>query len=154
MTIYSRHQLALLLGLVVAAGAGLAIGEWRRANPELSATLEAIDRAGDEDRPLPAPSRSAGPAAAPAPRAAASVSPRPSRSVATEIPAPSGPVDINRASADDLTRLPGIGPVLAARIVAARDARGPFASVDDLRRVSGMGPTKLAALRDLVTISP
>jgi competence protein ComEA len=67
---------------------------------------------------------------------------------------PPTPVDLNRASAAELTRLPGIGPVLAARIVAARDAQGPFASVDDLRRVSGVGPSKLAAFREHVVISP
>src|SRR4051812_22396723 len=48
-------------------------------------------------------------------------------------------IDLNTATAADLDRLPGIGPVLAARIVAERDKK-PFAKVDDLRRVSGIGP--------------
>lgn len=146
MTIYSGHQLMLLLGLVVAAGAGLAIGEWRRANPEMAAALERIDRVADDDRPLVAPPRPA--VARPAPPAPI-VAARP---VATR--RPDGPVDINRATVDDLTRLPGIGSVLAARIVAARDANGAFGSVDDLRRVSGVGPAKLAALRERLAISP
>jgi competence protein ComEA len=59
-------------------------------------------------------------------------------------------LDLNTATVAELDRLPGIGPVLAARIVAEREKR-PFASVNDLRRVSGIGPKKLDALRPLVT---
>ncbi len=62
-----------------------------------------------------------------------------------------GSVDINRASAIDLQELPGVGPVLADRIVADREANGPFADVDDLERVSGIGPAVLAKLRDRAT---
>lgn len=136
----------LLLGLVAAAGAGLAIGEWRRANPEMAAALERVDRAGDDDRPLaaPPPFAVARPAAPPPIAVVRTATPR----------TPDGPVDINRATVDDLTRLPGIGPVLAARIIAARDANGAFASIEDLRRVSGVGPAKLAALRERVVVSP
>jgi competence protein ComEA len=66
-------------------------------------------------------------------------------------PSLSGPVDLNRASADELDVLPGIGPATAAAIVDERNRNGPFASVDDLERVPGIGPAKLAAVRDLVT---
>jgi competence protein ComEA len=52
-------------------------------------------------------------------------------------------VRLNEADAEALIRLPGIGPALARRIVAAR----PFARVDDLLRVPGIGPKTLAALR-------
>jgi competence protein ComEA len=61
-------------------------------------------------------------------------------------------VDINGASSDDLQRLPGIGPRLAARIVADRARRGPLTAVDQLTRVSGIGPAKLARLRALVHV--
>jgi competence ComEA-like helix-hairpin-helix protein len=154
VTLYSRHQLVLLLGLVVATGVGLAIGEWRRANPELAAAIEAIDRAPDDERVTTSrtvPVRVAPllPVPAPVGRLAGVAPGRPSRPADV-----TGPVDLNRASAADLTRLPGIGPVLAARIVAARDANGPFASVEDLRRVGGVGPAKLAAFREHVTVSP
>ena len=64
----------------------------------------------------------------------------------------SGPVDINTATAEELDRLPGIGPATAAAIVSDRSTHGPFASVDDLQRVRGIGPSKLEQLRDLVTV--
>lgn len=56
-------------------------------------------------------------------------------------------VDVNRASVEELEALPGIGPVIARRIVAFREAAGPFAEVTDLIRVRGIGPAKLARLR-------
>jgi len=53
------------------------------------------------------------------------------------------PVDVNHASLEELETLDGIGPALAARIVAAR----PFSSVDDVARVRGIGARRLARLR-------
>jgi competence protein ComEA len=63
-----------------------------------------------------------------------------------------GPLNVNRASAEELTQLPGIGPVLAERIVAFREAHGPFRTVDDLLAVPGIGPKTLAGFRDLITV--
>ncbi len=62
------------------------------------------------------------------------------------------PLDLNRATADELELLPGIGPTLAASIVDHRTSQGPFASVDDLLAVRGIGDAKLAAVRELVTV--
>ncbi len=56
-------------------------------------------------------------------------------------------VDVNTATAAELTGLPGVGPVIAARIVAYRDSAGPFARVDDLVRVRGIGPATLERIR-------
>lgn len=61
-------------------------------------------------------------------------------------------LDINTASAEALTSLPGVGPVLAARIVAYRDSAGPFVTVDSLRAVPGIGPATLARIRPRVRV--
>jgi competence protein ComEA len=63
-----------------------------------------------------------------------------------------GPLDLNAADAAALDTLPGIGPVLAERIVAWRAEHGRFTSVEELTEVSGIGPTLLARLRDLVRV--
>lgn len=63
-----------------------------------------------------------------------------------------GPVNLNHASAAQLQELSGIGPVLAERIIAYRNANGPFEQVDDLRGVSGVGPALMSALREHVTV--
>lgn len=65
--------------------------------------------------------------------------------------APVGPVDVNRATPDELDALPGVGPATATAIVAERERNGPFVDVEDLDRVPGIGPAKIDALRDLVT---
>lgn len=63
-----------------------------------------------------------------------------------------GAVDVNRASAAELEALPGVGPALAQRIVAYREANGPFASADDLEAVSGIGARTLERLRPFVSV--
>ncbi|MGY1752413.1 helix-hairpin-helix domain-containing protein [Blastococcus sp. SYSU D01042] len=63
-----------------------------------------------------------------------------------------GLVDLNSATAEELDALPGIGPVLAQRIVAHRDESGPFRSVDQLDDVPGIGPAIAAELAELVTV--
>ena len=57
------------------------------------------------------------------------------------------PIDLNRALASELDALPGIGPVLARRIVEHRTRHGPFRRVEELRAVRGVGPRLLARLR-------
>ncbi|MDR1824275.1 MAG: ComEA family DNA-binding protein [Bifidobacteriaceae bacterium] len=61
-----------------------------------------------------------------------------------------GLIDVNTASVEALTALPGIGPVLAGRIVAYREANGQFQVLADLGEVSGIGPKILASLEGLV----
>ena len=58
-----------------------------------------------------------------------------------------GSLDIDRASIPEWIRLPGIGPALAARIVADREARGPFGAPEGLLRVPGIGPKTLDKIR-------
>jgi competence protein ComEA len=62
------------------------------------------------------------------------------------------PLNLNSATAAELERLPGIGPALAARIVADRQRHGPYRRLEELDRVSGIGPTLLVRLRPLVTV--
>ncbi len=72
-------------------------------------------------------------------------------------PAPSadagdGRISINRASASELEQLPGVGPVLAQRIVDYRDQIGGFETAEDLLDVPGIGERILAGLRDLIVV--
>lgn len=61
-----------------------------------------------------------------------------------------GVLSINAATSTDLESLPGVGPVLAERIVTFREENGGFEVVEDLLQVPGIGEAKLAAMRDLV----
>lgn len=63
-----------------------------------------------------------------------------------------GPIALNRASAKELESLDGIGPVLAARIVAYRNQNGPFLTVDDLMKVSGIGSIKFAQFKEKLRV--
>ena len=69
-------------------------------------------------------------------------------------PAAGVPIDLNRASAHELDALPGIGPVLAARIVEHREREGRFRRPEELLVVRGIGPRLFARLRPLVTAGP
>ena len=64
--------------------------------------------------------------------------------------APAAPLDLNRATVDDLDRLPGIGPVLARRIVEHRERHGAFHSTEELLGVPGIGVRSLERLRPYV----
>lgn len=96
-----------------------------------------FDRTPVQIRTLPAPTQSA--AAEPAVQADAA-------------PEQAGIININTATAEQLQTLPGIGQVLAQRIIDYRDTYGPFGSIGELANVSGLGEKKLEAIWDLVTI--
>ncbi|HLE52533.1 MAG TPA: ComEA family DNA-binding protein [Anaerolineales bacterium] len=67
-------------------------------------------------------------------------------------PEPIFPVNINTAPQDDLESLPGVGPVIAKRIIAYRQEHGPFTKIDDLQQVDGIGPTTFDKLKDLISV--
>lgn len=62
-------------------------------------------------------------------------------------------IDLNRADAETLCDLPGIGAVLAQRIVDWREAHGAFHTVEELLEINGIGPATVAGLRDYVYIT-
>ena len=64
------------------------------------------------------------------------------------------PIDVNAASAAELDALPGIGPVLAQRIVDYRREHGPYGTIDELANVEGISPRMVGELRPLVTVGP
>jgi competence ComEA-like helix-hairpin-helix protein len=133
MTFYTRPQLVVLVTVVAVAGLGIAVSHWRRLNPELVERLEGFDGPAETSQAV-------------------------TRDVATAIPPSPGEstkaLDVNRASALDLARLPGVGAALAARIVSVRERDGPFATVEDLRRVRGLRGATLDRFRARVTAVP
>jgi competence protein ComEA len=169
---YSRPQLWVLLAIVALGGLGVAVGGWRRAHPDLAERLERFDaEPSPADPRLPASSPRAeaaghtsrhaaigqAPAAGRGGRGAEAAPPRRPRAPAAarqgKRQASEGPLDLNRATAGDLERLPGVGPALTVRILTAREQAGRFESMDDLRAVRGIGEAKLGRLRDLVTVA-
>jgi competence ComEA-like helix-hairpin-helix protein len=111
--------------------------------PAMLAGLERSVRFSGTARPLPAsgvaPAAAVGPGARPAPALGPAA-------------CPDGAVSLNGATAGELECLKGVGPALAARIVAYRTLHGPFGAVDDLDRVPGVGTSLLERLRPYVRV--
>jgi competence ComEA-like helix-hairpin-helix protein len=126
------------LGFLVAiAVSGASVRMWRSHVPPPPASVGALERQlARVDSAQRAPKRAKKGRAAPA-----------------KPPVPAGPVDLDRATAAEIETLPGIGPALAARIIAYRDSVGSFGSMDALCEVRGVGPAMSRRLSPLVTFS-
>ncbi len=158
MGLYTRQQVTLLLLLVAAAGVGLAVVHWRATHPEVVERLEQVEREISGAASITQTPSSAG-AAVGEPRGARTAAserpPRAPRIPTRQAPRPDEgrePLDLNQATLADLTELPGVGPVLAQRILQLREALDRFAAVDDLVRVRGLGRARLERLRPLVGV--
>jgi competence protein ComEA len=87
----------------------------------------------------------------PSPGPAAAPAPRPTPTASKKIQPGEPPINVNAATADELQRLPAVGPVTAQNIIAARTAK-PFETVNDLDKVKGIGPKTLEKLRPFVVV--
>jgi len=151
---WGREMRAGLIFVLASLVIGGAFREWKRTHEGRFADLIEDLESRNGSAPRPAPSAGSGvSAAAAAPDSSSEPGtgvrpgePRVERGKTAQALAPAG-IDIDRASADVLERLPGIGPGLAARIAADREQRGPFRTPDGLLRVRGIGPRTLAKIR-------
>ncbi len=64
------------------------------------------------------------------------------------------PININTATAEELDRLPGIGPSLAKTIIDYRAKNGPFKKIEDINAVKGIGDALYAKIKDMITVGP
>jgi len=160
-----REARAALLFVLVSLVAGAAYRSWTGPEgPTFVERLRALEEAADADaeRGLDAEGLAGGAAGGAsetsdrAPGAAATANGAGLRR--SDAPgarhAPLGSLQVDRATAADWERLPGIGPALAARIVAERAAHGPFLTPDGLLRVRGIGPKTVARLRPFLRSGP
>ena len=80
------------------------------------------------------------------------VPPATSGARATATPTVLAKININTATAEELDRLPGVGPSIAQRIVDYRAANGPFQKIEDLLKVRGIGPAQFDSLKNLIVV--
>jgi competence protein ComEA len=120
---------ALVVALLLSLGAARDL--WRATHPGMT--------------PAPSGAASGPPTAAADGTAAPAGEPGP-------VPAPAATVDLNQAGLAELDALPGIGPVLAGRILQHRMAHGPFREPEDLLAVPGIGPRLYERLRPRVRV--
>lgn len=159
----TERKALLFLGAVACLGSGVRVVRAREIPPAPTAARRALDaqiQVVDSTRRLRGAPRQAARDTDPPAGRGRSGRPRGGRSGRGAAPPvllpPLGPnnrLDVDLAGVAELQRLPGIGPAMAARIVAYRDSNGPFRTMDGLRRVKGIGPATAARLDSLVSFS-
>ena len=158
---WGREMRAGLAFVLVSLLVGTLARDWQRDHRARFEDLVAdLERGDQEDRGRPGiTDTTSGGAAGGAqgtvadPSAAGAMSPARAHPRA-EPPLRPGGIDVERASAAEWERLPGIGPSLAARIVADRAAHGPFGTLEGLLRVRGIGAKTLERIRPYLAPTP
>ena len=145
---WGREMRAGLAFVLVSLLVGTLVRDWQQEHRVRFGDLVADLESGDASSLAPAPRADSTQTTAPT----ASQPPRVRR--AAEPPLRPGGLEMDRATASDWERLPGIGPSLAARIVADRAERGPFQKPEGLLRVRGIGPKTLERIRPYLAPAP
>jgi len=150
--VWGREARAGLIFVLVSVAAGGAFRGWQRTNHErFEEIVASLVEPEDEEPAAGTAPRSEDSSAHRATRAPSEPGPRARRSAGPPRPAS---IDVDRAGAEELLRLPGIGPSLAARIVAERDSGGPFGGPEGLLRVRGIGTKTLEKIRVYLAPAP
>jgi competence protein ComEA len=125
------------------------LGGWKKASALVAASPpRSVEPLAAQTPPVPAPSAPIAPALAPAAETLAAPEQPPPAEAPAAAESEIKPVDLNAASKAELETIPGIGPVLAERIIAGR----PYGSVDELSRVKGIKARMLEKVRPFVTV--
>ncbi|EXX86226.1 competence protein ComEA [Paenibacillus darwinianus] len=157
----------LLIGGLAAIGSALlwnALGDsresavpagWSAVNERLEASLPKLKGEGREPETEDASEKTKGAekAEGESAGAAAAEAEAGTETETSAAEADSGLVDLNRATAEELDALPGIGPAKARAVIDDRVRNGPFRTVGELARVKGIGPKLLDKIRQLVTVT-
>lgn len=157
----AEQRALFFVAAVAVLGVGVrGVAAWGRDDPPLEdrealarqvAAVDSALTAGGRSRRPPASAKDPGGRPRPGVPVGAGPEVRPRTRTGSGLPTPVAPVDMDAAGAPELLQLPGIGPALAARIVADRDSLGPFGSLEGLQRVRGIGPALAARLAPHVT---
>ena len=142
-------SLLLRLAMVALTMAVVCWIGWTIPGPQEIETLHA-QGPGEAEHAAPGPPSSPTPQSPVIPQPQGRIQEQPQPAV----PPLSAALDVNRATERDFERLPGIGPVLARRIVEYRTTRGTFQDIEQLRRVKGIGKKTFERIRPLVAVVP